>query len=52
VARDGVKLEDQGEITDLGSVNQTPFPIGQPLMRAERSVQPEVDRGILTSTLS
>ena len=30
--RDGVKLEDQLEITETGSVNQTPFPFSAILM--------------------
>ena len=35
--RDGVKLEDQIEITDTGGVNQTPFPFAKALMRASHS---------------
>lgn len=35
--RDGVKLEDQIEITDTGGLNQTPFPFAEALMRASHS---------------
>jgi len=31
-ARDGVKLEDQIEITDTGNANQSPFPFSQVLL--------------------
>jgi Xaa-Pro aminopeptidase len=31
-ARDGVKLEDQIEITETGSINQSPFPFSQVLL--------------------
>jgi Xaa-Pro aminopeptidase len=33
-ARDGVKLEDQIEVTEAGPVNQTPFPFSQVLLGA------------------
>jgi Xaa-Pro aminopeptidase len=33
-ARDGVKLEDQIEITETGSTNQSPFPFSQVLLGA------------------